>query len=102
MGLGDANYNDRSDQANKFNQQIHIISNKIQQFSYNVYNVDAIEALIIISKPSIRIPIIPMIIQHIKLTKLNLMLTTPISLHCPYIIHTMLMLNFYFSISKIL
>ena len=51
MGLGDANYNDGSDQANKFNQQIHIISNKIQQLGYNVYNVDAIEALIIISKP---------------------------------------------------
>ena len=70
MGLGDANYNDGSDQANRFNQQIHIISNKIQQLGYNVYNVDSIEALIIISKPLIRIPIIsPMIIQHIKLTK---------------------------------
>ena len=39
-----ANYNDGSDQANRYNQQFHIISGKIQQLGYDVYNGDAVAA----------------------------------------------------------
>ena len=37
----DVAYNDGSDVANRYNQQFHIISGKIQQLGYNVYNGDA-------------------------------------------------------------
>ena len=37
-------YNDGSDVANRYNQQFHIIANKIQQLGYNVYNGDAVAA----------------------------------------------------------
>ena len=39
-----ANYNDGSDQANRYNQQFHIISGKLQQLGYDVYNGDAVAA----------------------------------------------------------
>ena len=39
-----ANYNDGSDQANRYNQQFHIIAAKISSLGYNVYNGDAVAA----------------------------------------------------------
>ena len=38
MKIGDSKYNDGSDQENRYSKKILIISNKIQQFDYNVNN----------------------------------------------------------------
>jgi len=44
MNIGHAKYNDGSDQENRYSQKFLIISNKIQQFDYNVNNEDTISA----------------------------------------------------------